>query len=157
MQTLTDGMPLGTASGLINASPDRVFALMTDFDSYSRFYTGMPRSETRRRAGRTVDAYFMLEFPWPLPRRWTLDKFQVDHEGRSFTWSRLDGTVKRYEGVARFSEWRGHRTLMRFQAAMDPGFGFVPNWLLSYLTATGLPAIVSGPRDYLQRTAKAGP
>lgn len=156
MRSNPDGVPIGMSSGLIAAPPDRVFALMTDFDRYRHFYQGMPKSETRRRDGRNVVAYFMLEFPWPMPRRWTVNEFQVDREGRSFTWKRLDGTVKRYDGMARFSGWPGKRTLMQFEALMDPGFGFLPTWLLSYLTAQSLPGIVSGPRDYLQRTAKAG-
>ena len=130
---------------------------MTDFDMYQSFYTGMPKSETRKRDGQNVVAYFSLVFPWPMPQRWTLNSFEVDRAGRSFKWKRTDGSIRRYEGAARFSEWPGRRTLMQFEASMDPGFTFIPNWLLAYLTAQSLPAIVSGPRDYLQRTAKAGP
>ena len=150
------GPPSGTSTGLIGAPIDKVWTIMTDFGSYSRYYTGIPRSQMRRRLGRSVQAHFIIEFPWPMPNRWLIQEFDLYPEQHTVTWKRLDGTVKRFDGAFKFTAWGRDRTLMQYVAVIDPGFSLMPSWLLSYFTAQSLPGVVSGPRDYMQRMARAG-
>ncbi|MBM3267652.1 MAG: SRPBCC family protein [Candidatus Sericytochromatia bacterium] len=151
-----DGFPEGTSTGLLGAPLQRAWEVLTDFDAYSQYYTGIHRSEVRRRSGNQVLVHMVIDFPWPMPDRWVLLDFRLDEAGRRFTWTRLDGTVKRYRGALRLAPWPGNRTVMEFDGLIDPGFPFLPNWLMAYFTAQSLPGIVSGPRDYLDRTARSG-
>ncbi len=151
-----DGFPKGTALGVLGAPIDKAFATLTDFGRYSQYYTGIPKSQVRRQSGSESQVYLVIDFPWPMADRWALLEFKVDEPGRKFEWRRIGGTVRRYEGEARFAPWPGNRTVMEFDAMIDPGFAFLPQWLLGYFTAQSLPGVVSGPRDYLIRTAKAG-
>jgi hypothetical protein len=151
-----EGFPEGTSVGLLGAPVDRSWSILTDFDSYFRYYTGISRSQVRRRAGESAQVFMVIDFPWPLPDRWVLLDFKLDPESRTFTWRRVDGSVRRYQGRTRLAPWPGNRTVMEFDGMIDPGFPFLPNWLLSYFTAQSLPGIVSGPRDYINRTAKSG-
>ncbi|MBM3275223.1 MAG: SRPBCC family protein [Candidatus Sericytochromatia bacterium] len=146
-----DGSPHGTSIGILNKPVERVWALMTDYDKYSSLYTGVPKSQVNWREGNRAEVYLGLWFPWPMPGRWVTLEFEERPDRYEFEWSRKSGSVRRYEGLARFSDWPGNRTLMRFDAVIDPAFPLLPKWLLGYFTAQSLPGIISGPRDYLSR------
>lgn len=148
------GDPVGMSMGIIDAKPDRVWATLTDFGRYNDYYTGISSSEIRKREGKTQWVYFVIDFPWPLPDRWTLNETHIDAGNRSFDWKRVEGTVKKYEGVIHVFEWPGNRSLLRFVGVLDPGFPFFPRWLMAYFQAQSLPGVISGPRDYLIRTTK---
>ncbi|MBU6428155.1 MAG: SRPBCC family protein [Cyanobacteria bacterium REEB65] len=142
--------------GIVNAPPSRVWDVLTDFADYDHIYTGIKRSEIRGRTGNTLFGYFLLEFPWPLPERWTLNETRLHPGHLAFDWDRVDGTVKRYEGSLELYPWENNKTRMVFRALMDPGLNFVPGWLVDYVASTTLPGIIQGARDYLARTANSG-
>ncbi|MBI6545192.1 MAG: SRPBCC family protein [Cyanobacteria bacterium NC_groundwater_1444_Ag_S-0.65um_54_12] len=138
-----------TTSGVIVASIERVWALVTDFANYPRLYPGIGRSEVRKRNGDTVWGYFLLNFPWPLPSRWTLNETRLHPEQFSFDWVCQEGTIKRYDGRLQLQNLGNNRTLLEFEAVMDPGFNFIPAWLVTHVHKFVLPAIITNVREYL--------
>lgn len=141
------------AEGVVKAPPAKVWALLTDFADYDRVYTGIKRSEVRGRVGNIVLGYFLLDFPWPLPRRWTLNETYLDPAHLTFSWKRIDGTVKRYQGSLHLYPWHQNQTRMVFRAVMDPGLAFVPGWFIDYVSLNTLPAIIQGVRDHVRQEA----
>ena len=140
------------AEGIVDAPPTKVWALLTDFDHYDRIYTGIEQSAVRSRSGNTIMGYFLLDFPWPLPKRWTLNATYLEPARMRFTWRRVGGTVKDYEGSLKLYPWGDHETRMVFRALMDPGLAFVPGWLIDYVSLNTLPAIVQGVRAHVNDT-----
>jgi uncharacterized protein YndB with AHSA1/START domain len=76
-------MPAVEAEIFINAPPDRVWAVLTDFSSYPEWNTFNPQMECELRAGGHVS--FQLVLDGFKPRRVTAHVIRVE-EGRELYW-----------------------------------------------------------------------
>lgn len=147
---------MAVSMGIIAAPVDQVWNLIVDYGQYERLYTGIPRSDVRSRLGSKATVYLEIDLPWPLPDRWCILEFQADEPRKLLTWKRISGTFRKYEGRAKLSVWTVNRTFLQVEAGFDPGYDFLPGWLLDYFIENSVPGVVSGPRDHLQRLPSRG-
>lgn len=139
-----------SASGVVNAPPDVVYAVMSDFNRLSSIYPLLLKSEVRHKTADRVLTYFVLDYPWPLRDRWVETMTVLRPQDRSFDWKSVAGTVDRYDGACQFSPWAGNRTLIRFETVMDPGLPFLSGWFMRFIQGIALPMVIEGPKKYFQ-------
>jgi hypothetical protein len=144
-QTMKDVVSIG----YVDAPPAAVWRVITDYENYPRIFPNIKRSETRAKKGNVEDHYSELDYPWPLPDKWVVNR--ITHEPAKFEarWHRIDGTVKEVVG-----SWKliaeGKRTLVIYTVRVDPGLPLVPAWAITFGTSRVAPEIVRGLRKHIR-------
>lgn len=147
-----DGQTLGivTVIGHIPASPDRVYEALTNPDLTHELFPKLKKNELRHKKGNLFYYYSVLDFPWPLEDRWSLNETQFYPEIRGLRWRRTEGSIKVNEGAWRlFPSDVG--TLMIYRVRFDPGLSMVPDWLLNYGMQKEAPGIIHSLRRYFSK------
>jgi len=105
------------AMALVEAPPEVVQQVLANVADYKAF---VPRfiSSRQVKPGRFV---VDLDLPWPVNRTWAyVQVAQSERAGvRVLQWRMLNGTLKRYEGVAWIQPW-GSKTLLTYQILAEP-------------------------------------
>src|SRR5688572_23813085 len=133
--------------GYVEAPSASVWRVITDYDHYPRIFPGILKSETRSVKGPVETHYTLLDYPWPLPDKWTLN--EITHRPpQHISWRRVDGSVKELVG-----SWRlypeGDRTLVVYSVRVDPGLPLVPRWAIQWGTTRVAPNIVKNLRKHV--------
>lgn len=137
------------AVGMVKASPDAVWRVLTDYDNYEKIFTGIKSHETISKQGNTVMNKVVVDSPWPLPDRWTLNKIVHSPDHRTIRFDKVDGEFKAFSG-----EWRlipqDKGTLLVYKVQIDPGIPVVPSWLLNLGTKQILPGVIKAVRQHVR-------
>lgn len=130
------------AIGYVKASPEAIWKVVTDYEHYPEIFDGILSSEIKARQGNKEWHKVRLDYPWPLPDKWTLNELTHDPAARTIRWRRVNGTLKELVG-----SWRllpeGDRTLVVYQVRVDPGLPLVPAWAIEFGTSKVAPSIVT--------------
>lgn len=135
------------AVGYVEAPVKEVWRVITDYHNYPKIFPNIKKSETRYKKGLVEHHFTELDYPWPLPDKWTLN--EIVHEPAKYTarWHRLDGSVKETVG-----QWRllaeGKRTLVVYTVRVDPGLPLVPQWAIEWATTRVAPQIIGNVRKH---------
>ena len=136
-----------TVIGMIDQPLPRVWATMTNPDIMKTIYPGILRAEVRARTGRYEDHYVLLDYPWPLEDRWSVNRTKVHAAVKGYSWFRVEGTVKENKGYWRLFE-RNNRTVLYYQVRFNPGLAVVPDWVLRFGMKKEAPGVVRHLRRY---------
>lgn len=127
--------------GLVKASPERIWDVLVDYDSYGKIFPRILKSEVRSKEGDSEDHYTLLDYPWPLQDRWTLNRIVHDPARRTIQWRRLEGSVKEVVG-----SWQlipdGEETVVIYKVRLDPGIPLIPAWAIDWGTRQVAPDII---------------
>jgi ribosome-associated toxin RatA of RatAB toxin-antitoxin module len=108
----------GRAMVILNAPTAIVKDLVTDVAAYKSF---VPRTTASRKVG---DGRYVIEMdlPWPVNKTWAyITMRSAIRDGiHVVQWKMLNGTLKRYEGVAWIQPWGTNRTLLTYQLLAVP-------------------------------------
>jgi hypothetical protein len=108
----------GRASAVIGAPVEVVEKILLGFEHYSDF---VPRITDSRKV---KDNRYVLhaEFPWPVSKAWAYIRSSRQKSGsiRFVRWTMLNGTLKRFEGMAWIQPWRKGRSLLTYQMLVVP-------------------------------------
>lgn len=140
--------------GLIEAPIAKVWDAYTDFGRYDQIFQ-ITGSQVRRQQGNTVYGWFYLALMWPLGPRWTVNETVLDPEKWTFTYRRVEGTFKAYDGDLALVSVAPARTRVRYSAKIDPDADFLPTWFLDFVQTQMLPTAITRVRDWVgaSRTA----
>lgn len=134
------------AIGTVRAAPEAIWKVVTDYEKYAEIFPGILSSETQAKEGAREWHKVRLDYPWPLPDKWTLNEISHEPETRTIRWRRVAGTLKELVG-----SWRllpdGKRTLVVYQVRVDPGLPLVPGWAVEFGTSKIAPSIVERVRE----------
>ncbi len=134
--------------GNVEAPIDRVWQVYTDFARYSEIFQ-ITGSQVRRQQGNTVYGWFYLALFWPIGPRWTLNETVLEPERHAFTYHRVEGTFKQYEGDLELAALSPQRTRVRYSAKIDPDAPMIPTWVLDYVQGTMLPTTITRVREWI--------
>lgn len=127
--------------GIVQATPDRIWSVLVDYAAYGKIFPRILRSEVRAKDGHTEDHYSLLDYPWPLADRWTLNRITHDEASRAIDWKRVEGSVREVAG-----SWRlipdGHQTVVVYKVRLDPGIPMIPSWAIDWGTRQVAPDII---------------
>lgn len=141
--------------GVIDAPILKVWQAYTDFGQYDRIFQ-ITGSQVRRQQGNTVYGWFYLALMWPMGPRWTVNETILEPEKWSFTYRRVEGTFKAYDGDLALLALGSNRTRARYSAKIDPDADYLPTWFLDWVQTQMLPTSITRVRDWVgaSRTAK---
>ena len=149
-----DTVGLVTVIGHINATPQQVYAALTDNKLSTRIFKSVKENKERYRNGNHARYYSVLDFPWPMDDRWSLNDTVFYPDLLGLRWNRVDGSIKVNEGAWRlFPSDQG--TLIIYQVRFDPGLSLVPDWLVEYGMKKEAPGIVYSLRNYFSGQSSA--
>ena len=139
-----------TVIGHIRANPDKVYAALTNPKLTSELFPNLKKNELRRKEGDRYYFYSVLDFPWPMDDRWSLNETRYFPDIKGLSWRRTDGSVRVNEGAWRlFPSNEG--TLMIYKVRFDPGLSMIPDWLLNYGMEKEAPGIIHSLRRYFEQ------
>lgn len=139
---------------LIDASPDEVWKVLTDYEKYSKMFPGILKGETRAKNGDTEDHYSLFDYPWPFEDRWTVNRLVHSSDRRSIKWRRIDGTVKEIVGSWKLIPHED-RTLAIYSVRLDPGIPMIPTWAIDWGSRQVAPNIMKGVRQQVKENQRA--
>lgn len=139
-------------TGLIDAPPEVVYPIYTDFESYPELFKSARSSEILKREGNVLTCKVVMDFPWPLGSRWVSNYTYLDPENTSFTFKKFDGTVRLYEGALKVLPESNGRSRVVYTAKVDPALP-VPAWLVNLISANYFPMAIQRVRDKIEKTS----
>lgn len=144
------------ASGIIPASADRIWAVLTDWESYPGFMPNVEETKLRRREGdkawiaqHLIVVWNDIRFSvvWDMTPRQGLARFSLDdHEPADIADTRGSWQLIPLED--------GSQTLVRYESQTDVGRP-VPAFILNALSKRSLPRVMRGLRDEVARRFEA--
>jgi len=137
-----------TCLGYVDAPPKKIWDVILSDSDYPKIFPNILVCETRYKKGNIVHTYSMLDYPWPLPDKWTLNEMVLDQARWRIDFKRIQGTTKEVIGVwTLFPD--GPRTLVSYRVHIDPGVPLVPRWAVEIGTKTVAPDIIKGIRKWI--------
>jgi hypothetical protein len=150
--------------GIVEASPERVFAAVVDFAHYQEWMPFVKRSDARREADGSVICSQSLALPFPLGRRYYKIRARGDVLGQGETrswrvwWRYVPGTgnVADHYGWWVLVPYGAGKTLATCVLYTDPGRG-LPAWGVHRGTAQTMPFVFSALRQQIHRSRYDAP
>ncbi len=151
----TSSIKTVTSIGEVAASAADVYLLTTDFKNYARIYDSIASVQVEPQTAREVEATFQLRTPWPLPWRTVTTLTRLDPAHFAFRWRRTAGSMRLYDGRMQADPLDDHHCLVFYSARVDPGFGWLPGWFVTWGQGYVLPSIIRAIRQTL--AVRTGP
>ena len=153
--TEVEGSPIkeGVALGLVEAPPERVFAVVTDNARFAEFMPYVETSTVEETADGALINFQHLDLPWPISDREyeiaLVNEAVADAEPPIWqsTWTHVKGfgNIEESRGA-----WRifacGEAALVEYQVLTDPG-GRIPNYFKNKATRKSLSRLIEAVRE----------
>ncbi|MEO6953550.1 MAG: SRPBCC family protein [Polyangia bacterium] len=117
------GIERGKAIGVIDATPEEVFRVATDFERYKDF---MPRIAVSDQLSRTADGAQVVitaELPWPAGRRWIEADYRFERVAKDIFRVRFDmvrGNMRQYLGSLYIEPFSKTQTAITYELVAEP-------------------------------------
>ncbi|MGH7805430.1 MAG: SRPBCC family protein, partial [Candidatus Binatia bacterium] len=146
-------IPRMHAAGVIQAPPEKVWAIIQDCNRYEETMPRTLESDELERDGNRVHCKAKIDMPFPFADlvsetnavhtiepgvRW---RRQWTHRGGDFDANEGSWTLEPRDG--------GAATLARYQALFEPKVS-LPNWVLSWAQNVTLPKLIEGLREHAE-------
>lgn len=132
------------AIGLVDAPPDVVWDVITDYDGYREFMPMTVESRVERVDGNAVDLF--MELKVLVKRIRYRIRLVLDPAARTVDWEKIDGDLKGNDGSWRLAAYESGRTLATYSVRLEIGF-FVPAVIADRLTKGSFPALFKAVRE----------
>jgi len=157
VETKGGGPREGIGTGAIDASPERVFAALSDFAHYQEWVPFVARSDARPQADGSVLSFQALDLPPLLGKRHyqirAVPRVETGNEGRVFTirWTYVPGSgnVADQRGSWTVSGFGAGRAIAVCHLFID--LGNAPTWAMDRATTKMLAWIFKGLRQQMLR------
>ncbi len=149
------------AVAIVDAPPEDVFAVLTDYANFTHFMPYCEKVEVRKRKGQRSRVRFALNFPWPLgDRHYVLELTdRVDEVDGVRVWASRwtyvpgSGNIDDAYGAWEVVSCGPERSLVRYTAFTDPG-GKLPVWARNSATKVAIPKVIQGLRRRVNEQAE---
>ncbi len=151
----------GWAAGVVDGSPENVFAVVRDVERYPQLFARMSAARViRRYADGSYDFFYRVDMPWPLADHWciTHNVEQVDSARHRYrrAWQMVRGTFVSNRGSWSVSPWRPGRSLLHYEVKLRPRSA-APGFVLDHVSRVALPRSVAAVRDRVRSLRSAAP
>lgn len=136
--------------GLIAATPERVWRVLTDYERYPAVFDNLKSMEILEKKGLYEVHRVRLKTPWPIEEKWITSALTHSADHRTIHIRRLDGNIRAMEGTWRLVP-QGSRTLLIYHIRIDPGLPVVPQWLIDWGSRQAAPNIIQAVRREAER------
>jgi ribosome-associated toxin RatA of RatAB toxin-antitoxin module len=168
-EVITSGDPAGggivkaRAVGLLDATPDEVFRVATDYARYVEFAPRVVSADVVDRQGDQRALVMMkTNLPWPVSAAWVYAQFETDHLGpdsyRIRFWQ-LKGSLKRYFGSILIEPWQkwkgGGTTAITYELLAEPDTS-APRYLINGRVEQAASKYVHALRQRINDLRRAG-
>jgi uncharacterized protein YndB with AHSA1/START domain len=144
----------GTAMGVVEAPPEKVFRVVTDNEDFEQFMPYVKQSEVERLTEASIINYQYLDFPFPIGDRYyklhILRRIENTNKGKvlksTWTYVKGSGNIKDTYGSWILEEYGQGKTLVTYVVCTDPG-GSLPKWALNMATKISLPQVIGRVRQ----------
>ena len=149
------------AVALVDASPEAVFSVLTDYAYFTSFMPYCSKVEVKEKKDEVSTVAFVLDFPWPIgDRHYTLrltdQKKEIDGKTvytSSWTYVAGSGNIKDSTGSWEVQAYDDKRTFVRYTVFTDPG-GSIPAWANNAASEVAVPKVINGLRARVAEVAK---
>ncbi len=142
--------------GLIDAPPEVTYPIYADFESYPELFQSARSSDILKREGNVLTCKVVMDFPWPLGTRWVTNHTFLSPESTSFTFKKVEGSVKVYEGALKILPEGKSRSRVVYSAKVDPDLP-LPAWVINMVQARYFPMAIERVREKLVKTGYKRP
>ncbi len=137
-------------SGRLDVPIGRVWTLLNDKLSYPRIFPEIRRMTFVRRGERGPVWRADVALPWPLGDRWSEDESEAHPRTRLVRWWRVAGSIRENTGSWRLRQLHSGETLVTYRNRFDPGEAILPDWLVTWAVAVGVPKVIRNLRRHLE-------
>jgi hypothetical protein len=159
-----DPVKKGMAIGIIDATPQKVFATCGDYEHFPDFMPYVSKTTVDAHETGTSTVSYWLEFPLGIGNRnyqlklldgtKTVDGEKVYTSDWTFTGK---GNIKDTSGSWQIAPWGdGKKSFVRYICFTDPG-GSIPNWMKNMASKTAIPKVVQRVRERVASEKAAKP
>jgi len=149
-----------TAVAVLDASPENVFAILTDYASFIYFMPYCRKVEVQKKEEEKSWVRFELDFPWPIgDRHYTLCLTGEREEADGgpalvsrWTYVPDSGNINDTYGSWEVRPYEDGKSFVRYTVFTDPG-GKVPGWAANMATDVAVPNIIEGLRKRVKEVA----
>ncbi len=149
-----------TAVAVVDATPSQVFAVLTDYDSFTQFMPYCRKVKVQKKNDEQTWVRFDLDFPWPIGDRYyvlrmkdkTVDTAKGSVLVNSWTYEPGSGNINDTYGSWEVRPYPGGKSSVRYTVFTDPG-GNIPGWVANMASETAMPNVIKGLRKRLQHVA----
>lgn len=118
-----EGLDRGKAIGVIDATPDEVFRVATDYSKYQDFISRIDESRIVGRSGSAAEVEIVASLPWPVGSsrvRAVYRQEKLPGEIYRVHFDKIDGTMKQYCGAIYIEPFGDGRTAITYELVAEP-------------------------------------
>ncbi len=118
-----DGIDSGKAIGVVDATPEEVFRVATDFERYKDFMPRIAASTQLSRTSDSAEVVIAAELPWPAGRRWIEADYRFERPSRDIYRIRFDmvrGNMRQYLGSLYIEPFTKTQTAITYELIAEP-------------------------------------
>lgn len=140
----TDGVGVAAeAFGIVNAPPEKVFAVVEDCARFKEFMPRTKDSALRRMEGEARICFVEISMPFPLSNLWSEVRSvskPLPAGGFERSWTMIKGTYSRNNGKWTVQPWGadGQRSLVTYRVDVNPD-SMVPDAIIRKAQTSSLP------------------
>jgi ribosome-associated toxin RatA of RatAB toxin-antitoxin module len=108
-----NGIDRGKAIGVIDAAPDEVFRIATDYAKYKDFMPRIRSSSVLSRDRNAANVVISADLPWPVGSSWVLAHYDM-----------MRGTFRQYLGSLYIEPWAPNKTAITYELVAEPNSVF---------------------------------
>jgi uncharacterized membrane protein len=137
--------------GYINQPVDKVWQVITRYDTYHRFLPLINKSELKKRlSSAQVNQYLGFVPPWPFKEQWTLNDCNEEKSNHRLSWHLIDGSIPSEEGFFQLTSPSSNQTEVWYHLYINPNFETMPAWVIKLAHDHVLPKIIYGLREQVK-------
>lgn len=117
------GIDRGKAIGVIDATPEEVFRIATDFDRYKDYMPRIAGVEQLARDRDGAQVVISAELPWPAGHTWIEASYRFERTASDIYRIRFDmsrGNMRRYLGSLYIEPWSPTQTAITYELVAEP-------------------------------------
>ena len=117
------GLDRGKAIGVIDATPEEVFRIATDFPHYKDFMPRISAAETVSRNEELAHITLSGDLPWPAGRTWIEAEYRFEHlpgDIHRIHFEMKRGNMRQYLGSLYIEPFNGKQTAVTYEIVAEP-------------------------------------
>lgn len=129
-----NGIDRGKAIGVIDANPDEVFRVATDYAKYKDFMPRVLSSSVLSRDRNAANVIISAELPWPVGTSWVLAHYEAERrpgEIYSVRFDMMRGSFRQYLGSLYIEPWAPNKTAITYELVAEPKSGVAAHHMVS--------------------------
>jgi hypothetical protein len=153
-----NGIDVGKAIGVFDATPEEVFRVATDYSKWQEYLPRVRSSQIteRRRDGATVEV--TIDLPWPVGKTLVTARYHHEHlrgDVYRVKFQKVRGNLKQYLGALLIEPWAPGKCALTYELVAQPDV-LAPKSMLNHAVAKSALGFVNALRQRVNDLHKWG-